>query len=96
MDRKRLEAEKLYDSANDEAVRWRNEASRRWAVSVKLGEEWLALKKQLGLVSNASHELPPKAVSSTACSPDISRQEKSLTRMDKGSAGDDMPKNSKW
>lgn len=27
------------------------------------------------------------------CSHDISRQEKSLTRMDKGSAGDDMQKN---
>jgi hypothetical protein len=50
MDRKRLEAEKDLDSARSEARRWNNEEYRRWKIAVELGDEWMALKRELGLL----------------------------------------------
>ena len=53
LDKRRIEAEREWQSAHDEAGRWQNEAGRRWFVAEKLGNEWIALKRELGLLPNA-------------------------------------------
>ena len=52
LDRRRLAAEKLWEDARREAQRWANKESMQWRVAVEAGEEWMALKRELGLLPN--------------------------------------------
>lgn len=57
LNHRRLEAEKAYNSAKDEASRWQNEANRRGKLAVSIGEEWIALKIKLGLLPKDPRDL---------------------------------------
>ena len=50
LNRQRLRAEKLHDEATTAEAHWKNEAYRRWKEAERLGSEWFALKRELGLL----------------------------------------------